>query len=89
MTARTGMHSGTPFAQANGSSFARASFDALLSVVDTVLAVSIFAILGILLSRSLLPVAAAAALLLLVGIIILRVLRILQRPVLRPDLSAA
>ena len=89
MTARTGKHNSTPFAQANGSSFARASFDAPLPVVDTVLAVSIFAILGILLSRSLLPVAAAAALLLLVGIIILRVLRILQRPVLRPDLSAA
>ena len=89
MKARTGMHNGTPFAQANGSSFARASFHTVLSVVGTVLAVSIFAILGILLSRSLLLVAVAAAVLLLVGIIILCVLRILQRPVLRPDLSAA
>ena len=89
MTTRTGMHNGTPFAQANGSSFARASFHTVLSVVGTVLAVSIFAILGILLSRSLLLVAVAAAVLLLVGILILCVLRILQRPVVRPDLSAA
>ena len=90
MTARTAKYSSSaPFAQANGSSFARASFCVLLSVIGTVLAVSIFAILGLLLSRSLLPVAVAAAILLFVGIIILRGLILLQRTAFRPDLSAA
>ena len=48
MTARTGMHSGTPFAQANGSSFARASFNFILLVIGAALAVSIFAFSAVL-----------------------------------------
>ena len=44
MTARSCNHSGTgSFAQANGSSFARASFNFILFVIGAVLAVSIFA----------------------------------------------
>ena len=43
MTARSCNHSGTgSFAQANGSSFARASFNFILLVIGAALAVSIF-----------------------------------------------
>ena len=49
MTARSCNHSGTgSFAQANGSSFARASFNFILLVIGAVLAVSIFAFSAVL-----------------------------------------
>ena len=49
MTARSCNHSGTgSFAQANGSSFARASFNFILFVIGAVLAVSIFAFSAVL-----------------------------------------
>lgn len=89
MTVRTSNHKGSAsFAQANGSSCARASFSALLAVVDTVLAVSIFAILGILIARGLL-LAAVVSVLLLAVVMILRGLILSPRPHARPGLSAA
>ena len=49
MTARSCKHSGTgSFAQANGSSFARASFNFILLVIGAVFAVSIFAFSAVL-----------------------------------------
>ena len=49
MTARSCNHSGTgSFAQANGSSFARASFNFILLVIGAVFAVSIFAFSAVL-----------------------------------------
>ena len=49
MTARSCNHSGTgSFAQANGSSFARASFNFILLVIGAALAVSIFAFSAVL-----------------------------------------
>ena len=49
MTARSCNHSGTgSFAQANGSSFARASFNYILLVIGAALAVSIFAFSAVL-----------------------------------------
>ena len=49
MTARSCKHSGTgSFAQANGSSFARASFNFILLVIGAALAVSIFAFSAVL-----------------------------------------
>ena len=49
MTVRSCNHSGTgSFAQANGSSFARASFNFILLVIGAALAVSIFAFSAVL-----------------------------------------
>ena len=72
------------FATANGSQPARASFNAILSVVDTVLAVSIFVILGIIILRSLI-----LAIVLLLAVILLHGLIIEASPETRPSLSAA
>ena len=85
MTARTGMHSGTPFAQANGSSFARASFNFILFVIGAVFAVSIFAFSAVL---SLDLIFALLIGILLAVIIALRGL-ICSPQTIRPGLSAA
>ena len=76
---RSGMGS---FAQANGSSFARASFNFILLVIGAALAVSIFAFSVVLISRGILLG------ILLVAVLLLGVL-ILRHPVKRPGLSAA
>ena len=70
------------FAQANGSAFARASFNFILFVIGAVLAVSIFAFSDALLSRAVLIG------ILLAAVLLLRVL-IIRRPAKRPGLSAA
>ena len=76
------------FANANGSFSARASFNSILSVVDAVLAVSIFVILGILLSRSLV-LAVLVSVFLVAGIIILCSLILPASAIDRPSLAAA
>ena len=77
---RSGMGS---FAQANGSDSARASFNFILLVIGAVLAVSIFAFSGVLLSLGII-----ICVLLLVAVLILRGL-ILRPGASRPGLSAA
>ena len=72
------------FATANGFQSARASFNSILSVVDAVLAVSIFVILGIIL-RSLI----LAVVVLLLAVILLHGLIIEAPTETRPSLSAA
>ena len=86
MTARSCNHSGTgSFAQANGSSFARASFNFILLVIGAALAVSIFAFSAVL-SLDLVFV-------LLIGIllaVIIALRGLICRPqTIRPGLSAA
>ena len=87
MTARSCNHSGTgSFAQANGSSFARASFNFILLVIGAVLAVSIFAFSAGLISLALVFV-------LLIGVllaVIIALRGLIRSPkTLRPGLSAA
>ena len=86
MTARSCNHSGTgSFAQANGSSFARASFNFILLVIGAALAVSIFAF-SVVLSLDLVFV-------LLIGIllaVIIALRGLICRPqTIRPGSSAA
>lgn len=81
MSTRRANRSSASFAQANGSAFARASFNFILLVIGAVLA-SIFVLSGVLLRAILIAVV------LLVAVWILRVL-ILPSPSLRPGLSAA
>ena len=84
MSARSYNRSGNgSFAQANGSSFARASFNFILLVIGAVIAVSIFAF-----SDVLLALGVVLSVLLLAAVIILRSL-ILRPHVLRPGMSAA
>ena len=71
------------FAQANGSDFARASFNFILLVIGAVFAVSIFAFSGVLLSLGI-----VLCVLLLVAVLILRGL-IIRPSASRPGLSAA
>ena len=86
MTARSCNHSGTgSFAQANGSSFARASFNFILLVIGAALAVSIFAFSAVL-SLDLVFVLLIGVL--LAVIIALRGL-ICSPQTIRPGLSAA
>ena len=86
MTARSCNHSGTgSFAQANGSSFARASFNFILLVIGAALAVSIFAFSAVL-SLDLVFVLLIG--ILLAVIIALRGL-ICSPQTIRPGLSAA
>ena len=73
------------FATANGSQYARASFNSILSVVGTVLAVSIFVILGIIILRSLILAVAV----LLLAVVLLHGLIIEAPTETRPSLSAA
>ena len=87
MMKRFARHTADSFANANGSQSARASFNAILSVVDAVLAVSIFVILGILLSRSL--ILAVLVSVLLLAVILLHGLIIEAPAETRPSLSAA
>ena len=76
------------FTTANGSQSARASFNSILSVVDAVLAVSIFVILGILILRSLILAVLVAVILLAVLLLIVGL--IIEAPSeTRPSLSAA
>ena len=87
MTARSCNHSGTgSFAQANGSSFARASFNFILLVIGAVLAVSIFAFSAGLISLALVFV-------LLIGVllaVIIALRGLICRPqMIRPGSSAA
>ena len=87
MTARSCNHSGTgSFAQANGSSFARASFNFILLVIGAVLAVSIFAFSAGLFSLELVFV-------LLIGVllaVIIALRGLICRPqMIRPGSSAA
>ena len=83
MAARSYNQCGTAsFAQANGSDFARASFNFILFVIGAVLAVSIFAFSVVLISRGILIG------ILLVAVLLLGVLIIRPRA-LRPVLSAA
>ena len=87
MTARSCNHSGTgSFAQANGSSFARASFNFILLVIGAVLAVSIFAFSAGLISLALVFV-------LLIGVllaVIIALRGLICRPqTIRPGSSAA
>ena len=65
-----------------------ASFNFILLVIDAVLAVSIFVILGILLSRSLV-LAVLVSVFLVAGIIILRSLILPASAIDRPSLAAA
>ena len=86
MTARSCNHSGTgSFAQANGSFFARASFNFILLVIGAALAVSIFAF-SVVLSLDLVFV-------LLIGIllaVIIALRGLICRPqTIRPGSSAA
>ena len=86
MTVRSCNHSGTgSFAQANGSSFARASFNFILLVIGAALAVSIFAF-SVVLSLDLVFV-------LLIGIllaVIIALRGLICRPqTIRPGSSAA
>ena len=76
------------FAAANGSQSARASFNSILSVVDAVIAVSIFVILGILISRSLILAILVSVLLLAVILLHGLIIRISPAET-RPSLSAA
>ena len=69
------------FAQANGSAFVRASFNLILFVIGAALAVSIFAISGLVLRALIIGI-------LLVAVLILRVL-LLAPKASRPGLSAA
>ena len=85
MMTRFARHTADSFASANGSRYARASFNAILSVVDAVLAVSIFVILGILILRSLI----LAVVVLLLAVVLLHGLIIEAPPETRPSLSAA
>ena len=74
------------FATANGFQSVRASFNSILSVVDAVLAVSIFVILGIIILRSLI----LAVVVLLLAVVLLHGLIIIEAsPETRPSLSAA
>ena len=87
MTARSCNHSGTgSFAQANGSSFARASFNFILFVIGAVFAVSIFAFSGVLFALDLVFV-------LLIGILLAVIIAlcglICSPQTIRPGLSAA
>ena len=75
------------FAKVNGSFSARASFNSILSVVDAVLAVSIFVILGIIILRSLILAILVAVILLAVLLIDGLIIRV--SPETRPSLSAA
>ena len=86
MTARSCNHSGTgSFAQANGSSFARASFNFILLVIGAVLAVSIFAFSAVL--------SLALVFVLLIGVllaVIIALRGLICRPqTIRPGSSAA
>ena len=87
MTARSCNHSGTgSFAQANGSSFARASFNFILFVIGAVLAVSIFAFSAVL-SLDLVFVLLIGVLL---AVIIIVLCGLICRPqTIRPGSSAA
>ena len=87
MTARSCNHSGTgSFAQANGSSFARASFNFILLVIGAVLAVSIFAFSAVL-SLDLVFVLLIGVLL---AVIIIVLCGLICRPqTIRPGSSAA
>ena len=86
MAVRSYNHSGNAsFAQANGSSFARASFNFILFVIGAVLAVSIFAFSAVL---SLDLIFALLIGILLAVIIALRGL-ICSPQTIRPGLSAA
>ena len=87
MTARSCNHSGTgSFAQANGSSFARASFNFILLVIGAVLAVSIFAFSAGLISLALVFV-------LLIGVLLAVIIAlcglICSPQTIRPGSSAA
>lgn len=87
MTARSCKQNGkATFAQANGSSFARASFNFILFVIGAVLAVSIFAFSGVLFALDLIFV-------LLIGIllaVIIALCGLIRSPqTRRPGLSAA
>ena len=87
MTARSCNHSGTgSFAQANGSSFARASFNFILFVIGAVLAVSIFAFSAGLISLALVFV-------LLIGVLLAVIIAlcglICSPQTIRPGSSAA
>ena len=87
MAVRSCNHNGTgSFAQANGSSFARASFNFILFVIGAVLAVSIFAFSAGLISLALVFVLLIGVL--LAVIIALRGL-ICSPQTIRPGLSAA
>ena len=87
MTARSCNHSGTgSFAQANGSSFARASFNFILLVIGAALAVSIFAFSAVL-SLDLVFVLLIGVLL---AVIIIALRGLICRPqTIRPGSSAA
>ena len=87
MTARSCKHSGTgSFAQANGSSFARASFNFILLVIGAALAVSIFAFSAVL-SLDLVFVLLIGVLL---AVIIIVLCGLICRPqTIRPGSSAA
>ena len=87
MTARSCNHSGTgSFAQANGSSFARASFNFILLVIGAALAVSIFAFFAVL-SLDLVFVLLIGVLL---AVIIIVLCGLICRPqTIRPGSSAA
>lgn len=87
MTARSCNHSGTgSFAQANGSSFARASFNFILLVIGAALAVSIFAFSAVL-SLDLVFVLLIGVLL---AVIIIVLCGLICRPqTIRPGSSAA
>ena len=87
MTARSCNHSGTgSFAQANGSSFARASFNYILLVIGAALAVSIFAFSAVL-SLDLVFVLLIGVLL---AVIIIVLCGLICRPqTIRPGSSAA
>ncbi len=88
MSARTSNCSGNAsFAQATGSSFARASFNFILLVIGAALAVSIFVFsvavfFGVL-------ILAVVSVFLLAGLIILRSLILSELSPARPGLSAA
>ena len=88
MTARSCNHSGTgSFAQANGSSFARASFNFILLVIGAALAVSIFAFSAGLISLALVFVLLIGVLL---AVIIIVLCGLICRPqTIRPGSSAA
>ena len=87
MAVRSCNHSGNAsFAQANGSSFARASFNFILFVIGAVFAVSIFAFSGVLFALDLVFVLLIG--ILLAVIIALRGL-ICSPQTTRPGLSAA
>ena len=87
MTVRSCNHSGTgSFAQANGSSFARASFNFILLVIGAALAVSIFAFSAVL-SLDLVFVLLIGVLL---AVIIIVLCGLICRPqTIRPGSSAA